>query len=105
MRQRNTNSVLRDLVTLGGVAAAGYILRSLTNGRSAPAQQPGASAQQPGAPSVRQPSASAGGTVSTAPNASFAEGAGSTAIGLDSAPVESRTLPNSKFAPEDDQPY
>ena len=98
MRQRNTNSVLRDLATLGGVAAAGYVFRSLINGRSAPAQQPGA-------PSARQPSAPAGGTVSTAPNASFDEGAGSTAVGLDSAPVESRTLPNTKFAPEEDQPY
>ncbi|MBC8075007.1 MAG: hypothetical protein H7Y32_02945 [Chloroflexales bacterium] len=89
MRQRNTNSLIRDLATLGAIAAAGYAFRSFASGRRAPATQ----------------AIPAGRAVSIAPNTSFDEGAGSTAIGLDSAPVESRTLPNTKFAPENDQPY
>lgn len=89
MRQRNTNSLVRDLATLGAVAAAGYAFRSFMSRRPAPAQQ----------------GVAPGRTVSTAPNNSFDEGAGPTAVGLDSAPVESRTLPNTKFAPENDQPY
>lgn len=102
MRQRNSNSIIRDLATLGAVAATGYAFRSFINSRRAPAQQgaqgqPGSSPDQQAVPSGR--------AVSTAPNASFDTGAGSQGVGLDSAPVESRTLPNTQFAPEDDQPY
>jgi hypothetical protein len=96
MRQRNSNSIIRDLATLGAVAAAGYAFRSIINGRRAHAQQGATPGQQ---------RSSSGRTVSSAPNSSFDAGAGSNAVGLDSAPVESRTLPNTPFAPEDDQPY
>ncbi len=94
MRQRDSNSIIRDLATLGAVAAAGYAFRSFISGRRAPAQQ-----------GMRAGQAPSGQTVSTAPNSSFDAGGGPQGVGLDSAPVESRTLPNTKFAPEDDQPY
>jgi hypothetical protein len=89
MQKRSSSSLMRDLATLGAVAAAGYVFRSFIAGRRRESQN--------GIP--------AGQTVSSAPNNSFDAGAGSDAIGLDSAPVESRTLPNTKFAPENDQPY